>query len=116
SRFWIRASSMGASLTLARVMSAESGTPRLSTRRWSFIPGLARSVGLGPFSFPPLGRSDRGPISRLPVEGDAVLCVIQVQAAAPDVCEHARSSPFGEAVVDRLPLAELLRHGTPWHD
>ncbi len=41
------------SFRLPGVISWASGTPRRSVRRWRFVDGRARSVGLGPVCSPP---------------------------------------------------------------
>ena len=41
------------SFTLAAVLRVASGVPCPSTTRWSWVPGLPRSVGLGPVVAPP---------------------------------------------------------------
>src|SRR5436305_1268077 len=101
------------SLTLAAVTTALNGTPRSSTSKWSFIPGLARSVGLGPLSFSPQWRTHVGAVAALPLPLDAVLLFIEVQAACPDLLEDAGFLPFGKAVVNGLPGTELFRHIAP---
>src|SRR5436853_3153541 len=77
------------------------------------MPGLARSVGLGPLSFSPQRRTHIGAVAALPLPLDAVLLFIKAQAARPNLFEDTSFLPFGKAVIDGLPGAVSFRHIAP---
>src|SRR5438132_4298956 len=77
------------------------------------MPGLARSVGLGPLSFSPQRRAHKGAVAALPLPLDAVPLFIEAQAACPNLFEDTGFLPFGKAVVNGLPGAVSFRHIAP---
>jgi hypothetical protein len=77
------------------------------------VPGLARSVGLGPVFFPPEPGLAQPPVGRLPFPLDLAQLVALLDQQGPDLLEDAVAAPPLEPAVHRAIVAILLGQLVP---
>lgn len=94
-------------------MTTPSGPPSPSTSRLSLVPGLARSVGLGPVFFPPEPGLAQPPVGRLPPPLHLAQLVALLDQQGPDLLEDAVAAPPLEPAVHRAVVAEPLGQLVP---
>jgi hypothetical protein len=95
------------SLTFAAVVIADSGTPLPSTTMWSLLPGLARSVGLGPVFSPRSDGPEAGGVGRGARAVDPAGGVEPVEQQGVELVPDAGALPVAQAAPAGHSAAEL---------
>ncbi len=99
--------------TLAPSMTTPSGRPAPSAIGLVLVPGLPRSVGLRPTSFPPEPGLAQSPVATLPLPVDPAQVVAGGRQQAPQPLEEAVPAEALEPAMHRPIAAEALGHLVP---